>query len=180
MFIMEAGTKIVPNVASVIMVQWKSTSRGYNDTKPNIEHIHTIVLQKSTIHRINGLQKQFSVAMKDDTDEEPDEQELEAHYMYMAKNSRAQDDQDETDYLDQERDLLASLIQKLKCEIDDSKNQTKFLESSNKELVDKLKVQDYSVDVLKTLKVRKRNMISKYEYYASKWRIDCATSKGDY
>ncbi|GJU60857.1 hypothetical protein Tco_1238623 [Tanacetum coccineum] len=52
---------------------------------------------------------------------------------------RAQDDKDETDDLDQERDLLASLIQKLKCEIDDSKNQNKFLESSNKELVDKLK-----------------------------------------
>ncbi|GJV04266.1 hypothetical protein Tco_1337835 [Tanacetum coccineum] len=52
---------------------------------------------------------------------------------------RAQDDQDETDDLDQERDLLASLIQKLKCEIDDSKNRNKFLESSNKALVDKLK-----------------------------------------
>ncbi|GKA32951.1 hypothetical protein Tco_0719318 [Tanacetum coccineum] len=43
------------------------------------------------------------------------------------------DDQDETDNLDQERDLLASLIQKLKCEIDDSKNRNKILESSNKE-----------------------------------------------
>ncbi|GKC44801.1 hypothetical protein Tco_1062523 [Tanacetum coccineum] len=52
---------------------------------------------------------------------------------------RVQDDQDDTDDLDQERDLLASLIQKLKCEIDDSKNQNKFLESSNKALVDKLK-----------------------------------------
>ncbi|GJR83020.1 hypothetical protein Tco_0153805 [Tanacetum coccineum] len=41
---------------------------------------------------------------------------------------RAQDDQDETDNLDQERDLLASLIHKLKCEIDDSKT-IKFLES---------------------------------------------------
>ncbi|GJS15412.1 hypothetical protein Tco_0409884 [Tanacetum coccineum] len=47
--------------------------------------------------------------------------------------------QDDTDDLDQERDLLASLIQKLKCEIDDSKNRNKFLESSNKALVDKLK-----------------------------------------
>ncbi|GKG02085.1 hypothetical protein Tco_0306790, partial [Tanacetum coccineum] len=37
--------------------------------------------------------------------------------------------------LDQERDLLASLIQKLKCEIDDSKIRNKFLESSNKVLV---------------------------------------------
>ncbi|GJR90089.1 retrovirus-related pol polyprotein from transposon TNT 1-94 [Tanacetum coccineum] len=52
---------------------------------------------------------------------------------------REQDDQDDTDELDQERDLLASLIKKLKCEIDDSKNPNKFLESSNKALVDKLK-----------------------------------------
>ncbi|GJX93924.1 hypothetical protein Tco_0348510, partial [Tanacetum coccineum] len=131
-----------------------------------------------------------------DTDDESDDQELEAHYIYMAQiqevtqdlvdNSgpifddepmhkvqnnnenynafamenehlakqgdtnitiassnicydRAQDDQDETNDPDQERDLLASLIQKLKYEIDDSKNQNKFLESSNKELVDKLK-----------------------------------------
>ncbi|GJY33458.1 retrovirus-related pol polyprotein from transposon TNT 1-94 [Tanacetum coccineum] len=144
---------------------------------------------------------------KDDTDDESEEQELEAHYMYMAQlqevtpdsvdtsgpifddepmhkvqnnndnynvfamenehpeqpessndiylteqgdsnipidssdicYDRAQDDQDEPDDLDQERDLLASLIQKLKCEIDDSKNRNKFLESSNKEFVDKLK-----------------------------------------
>ncbi|GKA21278.1 retrovirus-related pol polyprotein from transposon TNT 1-94 [Tanacetum coccineum] len=52
---------------------------------------------------------------------------------------REQDDQDDTDELDQERDLLASLIEKLKCEIDDSKNRNKFLETSNKALVDKLK-----------------------------------------
>ncbi|GJY27746.1 putative reverse transcriptase domain-containing protein [Tanacetum coccineum] len=139
---------------------------------------------------------------KDDTDDESDDQELEAHYMYMAQiqevtpdpvdNSgpifddepmhkvqnnndnynvfamenehpeqpessndiylaeqgdtnitidsldicydRVQDDQDDTDDLDQERDLLASLIQKLKCEIDDSKNRNKILESSNKAL----------------------------------------------
>ncbi|GKA07354.1 retrovirus-related pol polyprotein from transposon TNT 1-94 [Tanacetum coccineum] len=144
---------------------------------------------------------------KDDTDDEYDDQELEAHYMYMAQiqevtpdaveNSRLifdveplqkvqnnndnynvfaaenehheqlesmndtyleeqgdtnitidsldmcydreQDDQDDTDELDQEHDLLASLIEKLKCEIDDRKNRNKFLESSNKALVDKLK-----------------------------------------
>ncbi|GJQ93926.1 hypothetical protein Tco_0005065 [Tanacetum coccineum] len=39
----------------------------------------------------------------------------------------------------QERDLLASLIEKLKCEIDDNKNRNFFLETSNKALVDKLK-----------------------------------------
>ncbi|GJU10684.1 hypothetical protein Tco_1133080 [Tanacetum coccineum] len=45
---------------------------------------------------------------------------------------REHDDQDDTDELDQERDLLASLIEKLKCKIDDNKNRNKFLETSNK------------------------------------------------
>ncbi|GJU32449.1 hypothetical protein Tco_1176038 [Tanacetum coccineum] len=144
---------------------------------------------------------------KDDTDDESDDQELGAHYMYMAhiqdvtpdvvdisgpifdteplhkvQNNndtynvfaianehpeqpesvndiyleeqgntnitidsldmcydREQDEQDDTDEIDQERDLLASLIEKLKCEIDDNKNRNKFLESSNQALVDKLK-----------------------------------------
>ncbi|GJU49520.1 retrovirus-related pol polyprotein from transposon TNT 1-94 [Tanacetum coccineum] len=92
---------------------------------------------------------------KDDTDDESEEQELEAHYMYMGQIScgdtnitidssdicydRAQDDQDETDDLDQERDLLASLIQKLKCEFfDATKKRNKFLETSNKALVDNI------------------------------------------
>ncbi|GJS99480.1 putative reverse transcriptase domain-containing protein [Tanacetum coccineum] len=94
---------------------------------------------------------------KDDTDDESDDQELEAHYMYMAQIQEVtpdaaensgpifdaeplhKDDQDDTDEIDQERDLLASLIEKLKCEIDDSKNRNKFLETSNKDLVNKLK-----------------------------------------
>ncbi|GKE15537.1 hypothetical protein Tco_1423114, partial [Tanacetum coccineum] len=41
-------------------------------------------------------------------------------------------DQDDDDYLDREHELVASLIDKLKCEIDDSHNHNKFLESSNK------------------------------------------------
>ncbi|GKB81461.1 hypothetical protein Tco_0948356 [Tanacetum coccineum] len=53
---------------------------------------------------------------------------------------KEQDDQDDTDELAQERELLASLINKLKCEINDSKTRNKFLKSSNKALVDKLKV----------------------------------------
>ncbi|GJX77538.1 hypothetical protein Tco_0324349 [Tanacetum coccineum] len=52
---------------------------------------------------------------------------------------REQDDQDDNDDLAKECDLLASLIEKLKCEIDDSKNRNKILETSNKALVDKLK-----------------------------------------
>ncbi|GJR74748.1 copia protein [Tanacetum coccineum] len=211
---------------------------------------------------------------KDDTDDESEEQELEAHYMYMAQihevtpdsvdNSgpifddepmhkvqnnndnynvfamenehpeqpessndiylaeqgdtnitidssdicydRAQDDQDETDDLDQERDLLASLIQKLKCEIDDSKNRNKFLESSNKELVDKLKgeIEDFKTknkslessnnhfkeannELSKTNQLMFKDLkkfqaeLDKYNdvNYASKVEINCAKAKGD-
>ncbi|GJS29594.1 retrovirus-related pol polyprotein from transposon TNT 1-94 [Tanacetum coccineum] len=211
---------------------------------------------------------------KDDTDDESDDQELEAHYMYMAQiqevtpdpvdnsgpifddepmhkvqnnndnynvfamenehpeqpessndiylaehgdtnitidsldicNDRAQDDQDDTDDLDQERDLLASLIQKLKCEIDDSKNQNKFLESSNKALVDKLKgeIEDFKTknkslessnnhfkeannELSKTNQLMFKDLkkfqveLDKYNdvNYASKVEIDCAKAKGD-
>nr|GEY89194.1 hypothetical protein [Tanacetum cinerariifolium] len=143
---------------------------------------------------------------RDDTDDEPEDQELEAHYTYMAQiqevtpnaadyfgsifdfeplqkvsnddnnnvfatesehpeqsksvndtysieqdehnviidsldmsYDREQIDQDDDDDFANERDLLASLIEKLKCKIDDSKNRNKFLETSNKALVDKLK-----------------------------------------
>ncbi|GKC93990.1 gag-pol polyprotein [Tanacetum coccineum] len=83
---------------------------------------------------------------------------------------REQDDQDDADELVQERDLLASLINKLKCEINESKNHNKFLESSNKALVDKLK------DLKKF-----QSELDKYHdvNYALKVAIDCAKAKGD-
>ncbi|GKC95074.1 hypothetical protein Tco_1160516 [Tanacetum coccineum] len=114
---------------------------------------------------------------------------------------RAQDDQDETDDLDQERDLLASLIQKLKCEIDDSKNRNKFLESSNKELVNKLKgeIEDFKTknkslessnnhfkeannELSKTNQLMFKDLKkfqAELDKYASKVEIDCAKAKGD-
>nr|GEX65437.1 putative reverse transcriptase domain-containing protein [Tanacetum cinerariifolium] len=54
---------------------------------------------------------------------------------------RQQLDQDDNDDLANERELLASLIEKLKCETDDSKNCNNFLETSNKVLVNKLKAE---------------------------------------
>nr|GEZ79759.1 hypothetical protein [Tanacetum cinerariifolium] len=143
---------------------------------------------------------------RDDTDDELEDQEMEAHYMYMAQlqevsldavdfgpifdteplqkvstddhynvfsiesehpeqsesihdtypirqdehnviidsldmsYDREQIDQNNDDNdLANERELLASLIEKLKCEINESKNRNKFLETSNKVLVEKLK-----------------------------------------
>nr|GEU59684.1 hypothetical protein [Tanacetum cinerariifolium] len=81
------------------------------------------------------------------------DQVLEAHYMYMAQIQEVTPDDDDDsrpifdveplpkddDDLARERDLFASLIVKLKYEIDDSKIFNICLESSNNALVDKLK-----------------------------------------
>nr|GEW05440.1 hypothetical protein [Tanacetum cinerariifolium] len=95
-------------------------------------------------------------------------QELEAHYMYMGKIQEVTPDaadnsvlifdtepvqKNDNDDLANARDLLASLIKKLKCEIDDSKN---YLKKFQAEL-------DRHNDVK----------------YASKVEINCAKAKGD-
>nr|GEU71627.1 hypothetical protein [Tanacetum cinerariifolium] len=129
---------------------------------------------------------------RDDTDDEPEDQELEAHYIYMvqiqevtpdaADNSRPIFNSEplqkvDDDDLANERDLLASLIEKLKCEIDDNKNHNKFLETSNKALVDKLKTNELMYKDLKEFQAeRDRHNDVKY---ASKVEIDCAKAKGD-
>ncbi|GJS40816.1 gag-pol polyprotein, partial [Tanacetum coccineum] len=123
------------------------------------ENVGTPVVQKSGIHCYNCMEyghvsrecqkpKRVTPDPVDNSrpifDDEP-MHKVQNNNVFAMENEHpeqpesTQDDQDETDDLDQERNLLASLIQKLKCEIDDSKNRNKFLESSNKELVDKLK-----------------------------------------
>nr|GFA98454.1 hypothetical protein [Tanacetum cinerariifolium] len=157
---------------------------------------------QGNIRNLNGQRMQLITGKRcyyDDTDDESDDQELEAHYMYMDKiqevspdvvdsgpifdtepeqkvqnndhydvfaiecqhpeqsksihktylieqdahnmiiksvdmnyDSEQIDQNDEDADLAKERELLASLIKKLKCEIDESKNRNKFLETSNK------------------------------------------------
>ncbi|GJR89458.1 retrovirus-related pol polyprotein from transposon TNT 1-94 [Tanacetum coccineum] len=115
-------------------------------------------------------------------------------------------DQDDDDDLARECNLLAFLIDKLKCEIDDSKNHNKFLESSNKALVNKLKgeIEDFKTKnkSLESLnnhfkeahsKLSKTNQLmfkdlKKFQAeldryhdvnYASKVEINCAKAKDD-
>nr|GEV38473.1 integrase, catalytic region, zinc finger, CCHC-type, peptidase aspartic, catalytic [Tanacetum cinerariifolium] len=171
---------------------------------------------------------------RDDTDDKPNDQELEAHYMYMAQlqevtpdaadNSgpifdseplqkvpnidnynmfaiesehleestsvndtypieqdehnviidsldmsydREQVDQDDDDDLANEHDLLASLIEKLKCEIDDNKNQEmvadlRYFNSLELE-VDSLKSQ---LETQKTQFLNEIDRLSREYYYA--------------
>nr|GEW25247.1 hypothetical protein [Tanacetum cinerariifolium] len=193
---------------------------------------------------------------KDDTDDESDDQELEAHYMYMAKLQQVSPDavdfrpifdteleqkvknddhydvfaiecqhpeqsesvhktylieqdahnvehinqnDDDVD-LAKERELLASLIEKFKCEIDETKNRNTLLETSNKVLVEKLKseIEDFK-NKNKSLteannKLSKENELlyadfkkSKAELkrrdsieYASEMELACAKVRGDF
>nr|GEX93336.1 retrovirus-related Pol polyprotein from transposon TNT 1-94 [Tanacetum cinerariifolium] len=219
------------------------------------------------------MQGRYKADWRDDTDDESDDQELEAHYMYMAQlqevspdaadsgpifdaeplqkvsnddhynvfaiesehpeqsksvhetypieqdehnmiidsldmsYDREQIDQNDDDAdLANERELLASLIKKLKCEIDDSKNRNKFLETSNKVLVEKLKGEiEYFKNQNKSLessnnrfkevnnKLSETNKLLYNDFkksqaelqkrndveYALKVEIDCAKAKGD-
>ncbi|GJX69970.1 hypothetical protein Tco_0307141 [Tanacetum coccineum] len=122
----------------------------------------------------------------------------------MCNNGETVDEYD--DDLAKERELLASLIEKLKCEINDSKNCNKILESSNKDLVDKLKgeIEDFKTkykclessnnhfkeannELSKTNQLMFKDLkkfqakIDRYHdvNFASKVAIDCAKAKGD-
>nr|GFA16814.1 hypothetical protein [Tanacetum cinerariifolium] len=82
--------------------------------------------------QLNAEQANWRDDTGDDDDDELEDQELEAH------NIEEIDQNDDENDLANERELLASLIKKLKCEIDESKNRNKFLETSNKVLIQKI------------------------------------------
>nr|GFA10922.1 hypothetical protein [Tanacetum cinerariifolium] len=136
---------------------------------------------------------------------EQDEQNMIIDSLDMSYD-REHVDQDDDDDLANECELLASLIEKLKCEIDDSKNRNKLLEKSNKALVDKLKgqIEDFknknkslessnnhfkeaNNELSKTNRLMYKDL-KKFQAeldrhndmkYASKVEIDCAKAKGD-
>nr|GFA45844.1 Gag-Pol polyprotein [Tanacetum cinerariifolium] len=180
-----------------------NTSRPNQDNSP---WIHSNAgYEHQRLGNVVGARETI-VDWKDDTDDESDDQELEAHYMYMAKiqevspdvvdsgpifdtepeqkvqnddhydvfaiecqhpkksesvhktylieqdvhnviiesvdmnyDSEQIDQNDEDADLAIERELLASLIEILKCKIDETKNRNTLLETSNKVLVEKLK-----------------------------------------
>nr|GEV54579.1 retrovirus-related Pol polyprotein from transposon TNT 1-94 [Tanacetum cinerariifolium] len=127
--------------------------------------------------------------------------------LYMSNNRVKIDQNDDDNDLAKERELLASLIQKLKCEIDESKKRNKFLETSNKVLVEHLKgkIKDFKnknkslessnnffkeannrlsetnnllyVDYKKSEAKRARRNSREY---ASQMEIECAKVRGDF
>nr|GEY28895.1 hypothetical protein [Tanacetum cinerariifolium] len=137
---------------------------------------------------------------------EKDEHNVIIDSLDMSYDREQIDQNDDDNDLANERELLASLIEKLKCEIDDSKNRNKFLETSNKILVEKLKgeIEDFQ-NKNKSLessnnrfkeannKLSETNKLLYNDFkksqaelerrneveYASKVEIDCAKAKGD-
>nr|GFA28604.1 hypothetical protein [Tanacetum cinerariifolium] len=68
---------------------------------------------------------------RDDTDDELEDQELEAHYMYMAQLQEVSLDVADSRPIFDTEPVQKVLIEKLKGEIEDFKNKNKSLESSN-------------------------------------------------
>nr|GEX43679.1 hypothetical protein [Tanacetum cinerariifolium] len=197
---------------------WKAIERLKQGEPINVQDLETNLY--SEFGKFTSRDEQAD--WRGDTDDEPDDQELEAHYMYMAQIQEVTPDaadnsghifiteplqkDDDDDDLANEHDLLTSLIKKLKCKIDDSKNRNKFLETSNKALVDKLKgeikefkTKNKSLESSNNHFKEANNELSKINQlmfkdhkkfqaeldryndvkYASKVEIDCAKAKGD-
>nr|GEW90847.1 hypothetical protein [Tanacetum cinerariifolium] len=137
---------------------------------------------------------------------EQDEHHVIIDSLDMSYNREQIDQNDDDADLVNERELLASLIEKLKCEIDESKNRNKFLETSDKVLIEKLKgeIEDFK-NKNKSLessnnrfkeannKLSETNNLQYTDFkksqaelarrnsveYASKVEIDCAKARGD-
>nr|GEW18712.1 hypothetical protein [Tanacetum cinerariifolium] len=149
--------------------------------------------QSESVHDTYPIKHDVHTVIIDSLDMSYDREEIE----------RNDDDND----LANKRELLASLIEKLKCKINESKNRNKFLETSNKVLVDKLKgeIEDfknknkslessnnYFKEANNKLSETKNLLYTDYKKseaelarsnsmeYASQMEIECAKVKGDF
>nr|GEU65670.1 putative reverse transcriptase domain-containing protein [Tanacetum cinerariifolium] len=101
----------------------QKVSNDYHYNVFSMESTHTE--QSKSVHDTYPIKQDAQNVIIDSLDMNYDREEI--------------DQNDNDNDLARERKLLASLIEKLKCEIDESKNRNKFLETSNKTLIEKLK-----------------------------------------
>nr|GEV22199.1 hypothetical protein [Tanacetum cinerariifolium] len=90
---------------------------------------------------------------------EQDAQNVIIDSLDMSDDREEIDQNDDDNDLAKECELLASLIEKLKCEIDERKNRNKFLETSNKVLIEKLKGE------IEDLKHKKKSLGSSNNFF---------------
>nr|GEY64539.1 hypothetical protein [Tanacetum cinerariifolium] len=84
------------------------------------------------VFALESVHPEQSKYMHDTYPIEQDAQNVIIDSLDMNYDREEIDQNDDDNDLAKERELLASLIEKLKCEIDESKNRNKFLETSNK------------------------------------------------
>nr|GEW06602.1 hypothetical protein [Tanacetum cinerariifolium] len=158
------------------------------------------------VFAIESAHPEQSESIHDTYPIEQDEHTVIIDSLDMSYDREQIDQNDDDNDLANERELLASLIEKLKCEIDDNKNQNKFLKTSNKILIEKLKgeIEDFK-NKNKSLKssnnhfkeannkLSETNNLLYNDFkksqaelarcndveYASKVEIDCAKARGD-
>nr|GEW28770.1 hypothetical protein [Tanacetum cinerariifolium] len=157
------------------------------------------------VFAINNAHPEQSKSVHDTYSIEQDAQIVIIDSLDMNYNREEIDQNDDDNDLAKERELLASLIEKLKCKIDESKNRNKFLETSNKVLIEKLKgeievFKNKSLESSNNLFKEANNMLSKTnnllyadykkleaelvrrnsKEYASQMELDCAKVRGDF
>nr|GEY29737.1 hypothetical protein [Tanacetum cinerariifolium] len=123
-------------VGSIVVSPDAADSRPIFDDEPlqkvsNDDHYNVFAME-----RTHPKQSEFA---HDTYPIEQDAQNMSIDSLDMSYDREEIDQDDDDNDLSKECELLASLIEKLKCEIDKSKNRNKFLETSNKALIDKLK-----------------------------------------
>nr|GEU40315.1 hypothetical protein [Tanacetum cinerariifolium] len=97
----------------------------------NDDHYNVFAIESKHPEQSKSIHDTYSI--------EQDEHNVIIDSLDMSYDREEIDQNDDDNDLANEHELLASLIKKLKCEIDESKNRNKILETSNKVLVEKLK-----------------------------------------
>nr|GEV10932.1 hypothetical protein [Tanacetum cinerariifolium] len=145
--------------------------------------------QKEAEFQLNAEQADW----RDDTNDKPKDQELEAHYMYMAQIQKVTPDVVDNsgpslilshckrEKIDQDDLPMNALVDKLKGEIEDFKIKNKSLESSNNHF------KEANNELSKTNRLMYKDLkkfqaeLDRYNdvKYVSKVEIDCAKAKRD-
>nr|GEY10453.1 hypothetical protein [Tanacetum cinerariifolium] len=164
----------------------------------NDDHYNVFAIESEHLEQSKSVHDTYPI--------EQDEHNVIRDSLDMSYDREQIDQNDDDNDLANECELLASLIEKLKCEIDDNKNRNKILETSNKVLIEKLKgeIEDFknknkSLESSNNHFKEENNKLSetnalmykdlkKYQAeldrrndveYASKVEIDCSKAKGD-
>nr|GEY96954.1 hypothetical protein [Tanacetum cinerariifolium] len=124
------------------MVQLQEVSPNAADSRPIFDDEPLQKVSNDDHYNVFAMKSEHpeqSESVLDTYPIEQDAQNVIIDSLDMSNDKVEIDQNDDDNDLATECELLVFLIEKLKCEIDESKNRNKFLETSNKVLIEKLK-----------------------------------------